>query len=56
MNVPACEHSLHNTDKRVVVLEVMQCTHDVFLEHDIPYFLDYGSLLGAIRHKVWIQR
>lgn len=39
-------------DQRAVVLDVMQCTHDVFVEHGIPYFLDYGSLLGSVRHKV----
>jgi hypothetical protein len=39
-------------DQRGTVLEVMQCTHDLFVEHGVTYFLDYGSLLGAIRHKV----
>jgi len=41
-------------DKRATVLEVMQCTHNLFTEHGITYFLDYGSLLGAIRHKGFI--
>jgi hypothetical protein len=45
-------HHSRCTDKRATVLDVMQCTHDVFEEHGVTYFLDYGSLLGATRHKV----
>ncbi len=40
------------SDKWVMVLEVMQCTHDVFVKHGVTYWLDYRSLLGAIQHKV----
>jgi hypothetical protein len=45
---------LRSFDEKAVVVDIMQCVHDVFTEHNIPYFLDYGSLLGAIRHKGFI--
>jgi hypothetical protein len=45
---------LASFDKRATLLEVMQCTHDVFVENEVTYFLDYGSLLGAVRHKGFI--
>ena len=28
--------------------------HDFCLEHGIRYFLGYGSLIGAVRHKGYI--
>ena len=35
-------------------LEVLQKVDMICREHDIPYFADWGTLLGAIRHKGFI--
>ena len=39
---------------REIELNILKCINAVCKEHNIQYFLDYGSLLGAIRHKGFI--
>lgn len=36
------------------ILEMMDYVHDVCRDHGITYFLMFGSLLGAVRHKGFI--
>ncbi|KAL6053386.1 LicD [Balamuthia mandrillaris] len=45
---------LHSFDVKQVEVDLLACTHRIFTQHNITYFLDYGSLLGAIRHKGFI--
>jgi len=37
-----------------VMLYIMKKVHDICVKHNIKYWLDYGSLLGAIRHGGFI--
>ncbi|MBQ9657922.1 MAG: LicD family protein [Clostridia bacterium] len=37
-----------------IELEIMKKIHDFCVEKDITYFLAYGTLIGAIRHKGFI--
>eukprot|EP01087_Luapelamoeba_hula_P006718 TRINITY_DN1679_c7_g1_i2.p1 TRINITY_DN1679_c7_g1~~TRINITY_DN1679_c7_g1_i2.p1 ORF type:complete len:259 (+),score=52.17 TRINITY_DN1679_c7_g1_i2:466-1242(+) len=41
-------------DLELVTLDLMQCTHEIFTRNNVSYFLDYGSLLGAVRHGGFI--
>ena len=36
------------------LLFMMKRVHEVCVKHNIKYWLDYGSLLGAIRHNGFI--
>jgi LicD family len=36
------------------VVQALKCTTGILKRNDIPYFLDYGSLLGAVRHLGFI--
>ena len=38
----------------VVLLDLMMVFDDVCKKHNLTYFLEAGSLLGAIRHKGFI--
>ena len=35
-------------------LDILQCVHDFCQQRGIAYFLSYGTLLGAVRHKGYI--
>lgn len=35
-------------------LEIWSVFHEICREYDIRYFADYGTLLGAVRHKGFI--
>lgn len=35
-------------------LDILQCVHDFCQQRCIAYFLSYGTLLGAVRHKGYI--
>lgn len=35
----------------LLLYRMMKDLHDLFVEHDIPYFVEGGTLLGLIRHK-----
>ena len=37
-----------------ILLEIMDCIHDFCEENDIHYYLLYGSMIGAVRHKGFI--
>ncbi|KAF0226419.1 MAG: LICD family protein [Erysipelotrichaceae bacterium] len=41
-------------DVQMVLLEMLKDIDKVCREHDIPYFLNGGSALGAVRHKGFI--
>ena len=50
---------MFHTDETVskaqrIMLEILLVTHKICTENDITYFLDAGTLLGAIRHKGFI--
>ena len=36
------------------LLEMAKAIRDILEEHQIPYFITYGTLLGAVRHKGFI--
>lgn len=36
------------------LLKILQATDAIFKKHDIPYWLESGTLLGAVRHKGFI--
>lgn len=39
---------------KALQVEITQCIHEFCLENGIRYFLGYGSLIGAVRHKGFI--
>lgn len=41
-------------DKQEASLEILLHFHDFCLKHNITYFLAYGTLIGAVRHKGFI--
>lgn len=34
--------------------ELLRLVHEILQKHNLPYWLDYGTLLGAVRHKGFI--
>jgi lipopolysaccharide cholinephosphotransferase len=38
-------------DKVLNIYQIMKDTHEILTKHNITYWLDSGTLLGAIRHK-----
>ena len=36
------------------LLEMAKSIRDILERHDIPYFITYGTLLGAVRHQGFI--
>ena len=41
-------------DVQMVLLEMLKDIDQLCRKHDIPYFLNGGSALGAVRHKGFI--
>jgi len=41
------------TEQKIVqkLYQLMKDVHEVFQAHDIPYWIDWGTLLGAVRHQ-----
>ena len=39
---------------RKIQLEILSYVHDFCIDNNIKYFINYGTLLGAIRHKGYI--
>ena len=48
------EKKISLEDAKRMQTEMLKSFHDFCIENDIKYFLAYGSLLGAIRHKGYI--
>lgn len=36
-----------------IELGILEYLHQVCEKYDIKYFIDFGTLLGAVRHKVY---
>ena len=34
-----------------IELDILNYLHELCEEHEIKYFIDFGTLLGAVRHK-----
>lgn len=45
---------LNTGETKQLMLEMLEFTHRFCQEHDIRYFLYFGTLLGAVRHKGYI--
>eukprot|EP01090_Pellita_catalonica_P014227 TRINITY_DN3578_c0_g1_i6.p1 TRINITY_DN3578_c0_g1~~TRINITY_DN3578_c0_g1_i6.p1 ORF type:complete len:260 (+),score=41.99 TRINITY_DN3578_c0_g1_i6:104-781(+) len=45
---------LNSFNHREELVQLLECTDKIFNKHNIPYFLDSGTLLGAIREGGWI--
>lgn len=45
---------LTTREQQLIELEIMKKIHKVFEERNLKYYIMYGSLLGAIRHKGFI--
>ncbi len=41
-------------EQKKVILEILRCFADFCEKHGLQYFLDAGTLLGAVRHKGYI--
>lgn len=41
-------------ERKAIQLEILQTIHDFCQENHLTYFLTYGTMLGAIRHKGFI--
>ena len=37
-----------------IELDMLKYVHDFCVQHDVKYFLAYGTLLGAVRHNGFI--
>ena len=37
-----------------IELDILNYLHELCEEHEIKYFIDFGTLLGAVRHKGFI--
>lgn len=37
-----------------VELEILKYIHNFCVKNDIKYFINYGTLIGAVRHKGFI--
>lgn len=46
------QEDVRKVQKRL--LEMAKAIRDILESHDIPYFITYGTLLGAVRHKGFI--
>ena len=38
------------------LIEMAKAIRDILETHNIPYFITYGTLLGAVRHKEVMER
>ncbi len=41
-------------ERKQIALDIVKCLHQVCQENDIRYYMAYGTLLGAVRHKGFI--
>ena len=48
------ERCIEVEELKNIQLEILDSVHDFCIKHDIKYFLMYGTLIGAIRHKGYI--
>ena len=48
------ERILSLEEIKQVELDILEYLHEICEKHDIKYFIDFGTLLGAVRHKGFI--
>ena len=48
------ERTLTLEEIKQVELDILKYLHDLCEQHQIKYFIDFGTLLGAVRHKGFI--
>ena len=48
------ERTLTLEEIKQVELDILKYLHDLCEQHHIKYFIDFGTLLGAVRHKGFI--
>ena len=54
MNKQQYENIIGESDKKLIMLEIMDEINDFCMKNNLEYFLVGGTLLGAIRHKGFI--